>query len=97
MIELILIETFTCLVSVISIAIGKAFKTEEFVNFGKFIFVISSVVMLGIELINYDNYVRKIKEKTVIDYVEGTITYDTLMMDKNSKILTIKLIESDKH
>lgn len=97
MIELILIETFACLVSVILIAISKVFKNEELAGFGKIIFVVNCILMLSIQLISYDNYVRKIKEKTVIDYVEGTITYDTLTMDKNSKILTIKLIENDKH
>lgn len=97
MLDLILAETFAYLVSGILIAMGKAFKTEELANFGKIIFVINSVIMLCIELMSYNKHEREIKEKTVIDYVEGTITYDTLTMDKNSKILTIKLIESDKH
>lgn len=95
MLDLILVETFVYLVSGVLIAIGKAFKTKEVADFGKIIFVVYSVFMLSIELIGYNKYERKIKEKTVIDYVEGTITYDTLTMDKNSKILTIKLIEKE--
>lgn len=94
MAELIIIGIFACIISVILAFIGLAFDSELIEDIGKCSFLASTILIFLLQVITYDTHVRKIKEETVIDYVEGTITYDTLSMDKNGKLLTIELIEN---
>jgi hypothetical protein len=94
MAELIVIGIFCCTVSVTLAFIGLSFDSEFVEDLGKILFLASTVLIFLLQVITYDTHIRKIKEETVIDYVEGAITYDTLSMDKNGKLLTIELIEN---
>lgn len=93
MADLITIGICVWIVSVALIFIGLAFDSELIEDIGKCSFLVSAIIIFLLQVTIYDTHVRKIKEETVIDYIEGTITYDTLSMDKNGKLLTIELIK----
>jgi len=56
-----------------------------------FLFII--FVLTLVQSVSYNYFERKIKEKAVIEFVNGSVTYDTLTMNKNGNILAIRLIE----
>jgi len=56
------------------------------------------IIILGsamAQVISFDKEVAKIQETTIMEFVDGTVTYDTLSMDKNSKLLQIELKRND--
>lgn len=56
----------------------------------------ASIIALSIgELSSFDNEVAKIQETTIIEFVDDTVSYDTLAMDKNGKLLKIELKKND--
>lgn len=93
MLNLIRITLIICVIEIIAITICVAFKKEDLATDVKVSSTLSIIALLLIQAITYRSHETKIKEKAVIEFVEGSITYDTLSMDKTGNILEIKLIE----